>query len=112
MTNNRDPLDLIQFLADEAKPDDVLEALKLLSLTADQVFDQKMAPVIHSLLRRAAGHPRISELSGALVKLRCARLRLDRTDNQADEAHERCGDRTPEPNIWKRMSTGIVSVVK
>ena len=116
---------LLRFLADEATPSDVLEAAQ--AWTAESEMDARVEmilTVLQTLLRRAAaGEPRSHELSGALFRLRQARVQLldsiaendHRTAEQQAATHGlRLDDdqQQPEMNIWKRMSVGMVAVLK
>jgi hypothetical protein len=96
---------LIEFLADEAMPNHILEALVLWSKLT--VTDIDIFPILQTILRRAAHAAMNSELSGSLLRLRRARLFLNdsktTTETDDDDASE---------SIWKRMSNGMLTVAK
>jgi hypothetical protein len=94
----------ILLLAEEANPSDVLEALNLSAETEDTSFQQHSANVMRTLLRRAAASQvKNSELSGALMRIRHTRLERDVSE---------CEKQVPVPGVWKRMSSGMATVLK
>ena len=105
-------VELLRFLADEAVPRDVLEALVDWTSDRGESFDLEMLPILHTLLRREVDSPRSGELSTTLLRLRQARLRLQHV--QDDEVMSPGNETAPqeEQSIWNRMSMGMVTVLK
>jgi hypothetical protein len=122
----RRTLALVRFLADEANPRHVLEATHAWTASARggnsrtntlDSFEIELLPVLQTVLIRAA-QPSISsgvydEFSGVLSKLRRTRQRLQHRDEGDDltEGSDR-SELGPPPNIWARMETGTLPVLK
>jgi hypothetical protein len=121
----RRALQLVRFLADEADPNYVVAATQEWTSTTSsrgshalspEAFDAELLPVLQTLLIRAVQRPAAgaaNEFSGALSKLRQARERL--MQNDGEESNESSGwesELRPSPNIWARMATGMVPVLK
>jgi len=109
-------LQLLRFLAEEATPSDVLEATQAWTSSTEMDAKIEILPILQMLLRRGATtQSRGFELSGALFRLRRARVGLQ---SGVDESGQETGsaqqdkDQQLEPNIWKRMSSGMVAVLK
>jgi len=102
---------LIYFLAEEATPVDVLEAL-MIWRSSESNFDLEMVQILQILLRREADINRNSELSATLIRVRQARLRSDYFHEYA-ETSEGSDDGTESgATIWKNMSNGLAVVRK
>jgi hypothetical protein len=106
-----DPNDLIEFLADEANPNDILKTLSIWTTLPDTTMEA--VPVLHTLLGRGAHASMSSELSGSLLSLKRARLRL-REENTMDlrSSKDLDVDKVPNQSIWKKMSKGMVVMEK
>ena len=95
--------DLLDFLAEEADPQDVL---KTLASTSDLDLDNRILSILQTCTTRAAKGQVSSELSGSLLK-----LRRDRQFLAEPIVHE--GDDPPSTStIWQRMSNGSISLGK
>jgi len=118
-------LRLLRFLAEEAMPSAVLEAVQVWtgSSAPSEVEAVEILPLLHTLLGRGANEPRTSiELSGALLRLKQARLRLknlgvtqDSLASNQEGASEEGGASSSTldgQQIWKSMSTGMVPILK
>jgi hypothetical protein len=102
------PNDLIEFLADEANPSDILKTLSIWTSLPDTTMEA--IPVLHTLLVRGAHASMSSELSGSLLSLKRARLRV-----REENTMELRSSKDPEvenQSIWKKMSNGMVVVAK
>lgn len=108
------PNDLIDFLADEANPSDILKALSIWTSPPDTTMEA--IPVLQTLLCRGAHASISSELSGALLSLKRARLRIREENNTELRSSTRSKDpdvdKVPDQSIWKKMSNGMVVVAK
>jgi len=107
------PKKLIDFFADEADPSDVLQTLSTWTTSSETTMDT--IPVLHKILSRGAHASMSSELSGSLLSLKRARLRMneDTDSGDATESSEHTGAAgTSEPSTWKKMASGMVVVAK
>lgn len=95
-------LELIQFLADEAVPADVLTAIQLRMTSCDFTVETlEILPVLRATLSRAATSSAGGELTGALLRMKHARDRLDgNVDNSIGMS------------LWEQMSNGFLNVSK
>lgn len=123
----RRTLALVRFLADEANPTHVLEATHAWTAAArsgnsrfnsGDLFEIELLPVLQTVLVRAA-QPSISagaydEFSGVLSKLRRTRQRLQQREEEGNSPSNDLEhtDFVPSPNIWARMETGTLPVLK
>jgi hypothetical protein len=105
------PNDLITFLADEANPSDILKTLSIWTSPPDTTMEA--IPVLHTLLCRGAHASMSSELSGSLLTLKRARLRI-REEKMIElrSSKDSDVDNVPGQSIWKKMSNGMVVVAK
>jgi hypothetical protein len=105
------PNDLIEFLADEASPSDILQTLSTWTASSDTTMEA--IPVLHTILRRGAHASISSELSGSLLSLKRARLRIrEESTIELGLSEDPDVDEVPEQSIWKKMSKGVVVVAK
>ena len=105
------PNDLIEFLADEANPSDILKTLSIWTSLPDTTI--AAIPVLHTLLGRGAHASMSSELSGSLLSLKRARLRLrEESTLELRSSKDLDVDKVPNQSIWKKMSNGMVVVAK
>ncbi len=97
-------METFRFLAANARPDDVMATARALAASSKLPPDMDILPVLQVVLRRGLHLSDASELSGALVRLRRARTRVQPTGSQQDAIDEV----SPQPSnqIWKRMSEG------
>jgi len=103
--NPQSEIELIGFIAQEALPAD---ALKTMALCTESVsMDRDAFPLLQTLLRRASMS---SELSGSLLRLRRARLRLN-ADTQVEQTED-VDTRVSGQSLWKSMSNGMLTVAK
>lgn len=103
-------LQLVRFLAGEAHPEHLLEAIRAWTESSAPYFERELIPVLQTVLRRAASKQVTVEFSGSLSKLRRARQQLHRyEDDASNEEHQ---NEVPEPHIWSRMSSGMIPVFK
>jgi hypothetical protein len=120
---NSNPNDLIEFLADEGNPSDILKTLSIWTSRPDTKTSSiwtsppdtsmEVIPVLHTLLYRGAHASMSSELSGSLLTLKRARLRI--REEKTIELHSSKDpdvDKVPDQSIWKKMSNGMVVVAK
>lgn len=100
-------LELIQFFAEEAIPEDVLRAMSMDKPPAN--FQPEIFPVLHTLLSRGASSG--SELSASLLRIRRSRQRLGGRLSvpSVDDSPD---DDSTSQSIWKNMSTGMVAIGK
>jgi hypothetical protein len=104
------PNDLIEFLADEANQD-ILKTLSIWTSLPDTSMEA--IPVLHTLLGRGAHASMSSELSGSLLSLKRARLRLREENTMQIRSNKDLDvDKVPDQSIWKKMSNGMVVVAK
>ena len=107
--NPQSHFELIEFLAQEALPANVLKTLSL--WTEGVNMDRDAFPVLRTILQRAAHASMSSELSGSLLRLRRARLRLN-ADTEVQALSEDVDDRVAGQILWKSMSNGMLTVEK
>lgn len=120
----RRTLHLVRFLADEADPNHVLAATHAWTAATNNsgdpgpagAFDVELLSVLQTLLIRAAQRSTVgstNELSGALSKLRRTRERLMQGDTEESSyVTSKESELLPVSNIWARMATGMVPVLK
>lgn len=101
---------LLRFLAEEAAPSDLLQAMQLWTSHLKSALTVHIVPVLQSVLRKATDHPISNEFSGALLRVRRARLRMD-LDSPPVKSTSHETEKT-ETSIWKRMAGGMVIVAK
>lgn len=105
-------LHLIEFLAKEATPNDFLKAFAMWTSTHEMRIET--VHVLQTVLRKGAHISLNTELSGLLLRLRRARLRIhpdaEKRMPQYDQEEEDEG--LPECSLWKSMSEGIVTIEK
>lgn len=102
-------LELIQFLADEAISEDILQSLFIGLKDTDPSFEPEMVIIIQKLLMRGIvlGH----ELSSSLYRIRQARKRL--VEESELYAASTAGLRpTGDLGIWTRMTSGTLTMEK
>jgi hypothetical protein len=122
---NSNPNDLIEFLADEANPSDILKTLSIWTSRPDTKTKtssiwtpppdttMEAIPVLHTLLCRGAHASMSSELSGSLLTLKRARLRIrEEKTIELRSSKDSDVDKVPDQSIWKKMSSGMVVVAK
>lgn len=109
---NPDLLELLHFLAEEAEPLDILQALSKWS--PPEGFHSDLIPVLHSILPKGASTG--SELSTALFHIKIARQHLagsmlssPPSETQLSEFSELSA---PPTSIWKAMASGILTLDK
>jgi hypothetical protein len=104
--------ELVEFLADEAAPGDILNTLSNWAVLSDAKLD--VVPILHTILRRGAHASMSSELSGSLLSLKRARLRLSEhdSDETTDAIFSTDDNEAKDESIWKKMSSGMVAVAK
>lgn len=98
-------LRILNFIAEEAFPADVFETVKLWSEDSDADLETAIIPLLRTVLRRAAFLPSSNELSGALMRLRLSRQQQEQQNATVQEEDDHRG-------IWKRMSTGMLTIAK
>jgi hypothetical protein len=109
ITSEPKALDLIQFLAEEAIPGDILKALVLCD--SSPCFQPELLPVLHKVLARGASTG--SELSASLLRIKRARLRLGQLSTlDSDSRPSDEYDPVSKRSIWKSMATGMVAMEK
>jgi hypothetical protein len=119
----RRTLQLVRFLADEADPNHVLVATQEWTLPVSgssprfpNSFEVELLPVLQTVLVRAAQRSAAgpaNELSGALSKLRRTRQQLHQIDDEDSvDAASWESELLLAPNIWSRMATGMLPVLK
>jgi hypothetical protein len=106
-----DLLELIQFLAEEAEPMDVLGGLSMWCSSIS--FQPDLIPVLHTILPKGASSG--SELSTALFHIKIARQRLvgDKlTSVPSENDLSEHSERSAPASIWKSMAAGILTIDK
>lgn len=103
-----DQLEIINFFAESAEPEDLLIALGCSSLMTG--FHPEILPIVQTILRRAAHESGSSELSVALLKVKHARMDIE------DKIETKGGlieDRTQGScTIWQNMSNAMITIAK
>jgi len=104
-------LELIEFFAEEAIPDDLLRALANLDELAGD--EHNILPVIQTILCRAAHESDSSEMSVALMRVKHARM--DMEQNIESKPSVEVSDSSPGVpchTIWHSMSLGMLTIAK
>jgi hypothetical protein len=104
-------LALIQYFADEAIPGDVLKALA--SEHSSSSHHAELLPSLRTLLSRGAATG--SELSASLLRIKKARQMIENRPASLDFARAEVSDldfASNKQSIWKRMSSGMVTMDK
>lgn len=102
-------LELVNFLAEEADPADVLKTLARSKLVESS--RQELLPILRSVLSRGASAG--SELSAALLYIKMARQRLGRAPATVSDSHfSVASDDSGGGSIWQGMASGVVSMEK
>ena len=101
--------DLLQFLADFAEPNDLLQALARMEGLSGYI--PSVLPIVRTLLRRAAHESVSSELSVALMKVKYARMDME-DGIEGSRNLEGSPGVVPSTTIWQMMSHGMITITK
>jgi hypothetical protein len=105
-TSDGKVLTFLQFLIDEAIPDDVLKSLAIGETSP--LNQPELLPLIKKILIRGALLG--TEMSSSLLRIRRARQRLQQPESSPTNAHNT--DKIPKCGIWTSMATGVLTVEK
>ena len=110
--SKREILDLVHFLANEANPTDLLEALSEWTGFHELQFDT--LTVLQGVLECGTRCALNSELSGSLLRLRKARRLMENHRPIGAQPAEMRDSMvlTEEPTIWSLMAQGLVAIDK
>ena len=103
-------LTLIDFMANESFPRDVLRALVLWSSSND--IGESLYHRLDALLRRGVRTSLKSELSGSLLRLKHARLNYAPENKLATFSGEEKEEVETTRGIWRRMAVGDLAIDK
>ena len=103
-------LELIQFLAQSAEPDQLLQALACFSTMS--VYRKEVLSIVQTLLRRAAHESGSSELSVALMKVKHARMDIEDKIESKGVLSEEKTPGSSDATIWRNMSNGMITIAK
>jgi hypothetical protein len=96
---------LIDFFIKESAPNDVLRAL--VQWSKSYKLGPNVFPRLDDILRQGVNVALQSELSGSLLRLKHARLAFKDAESMPSLDEDRDGD-----GIWRRMSSGVLSIDK
>ena len=105
----RDELDLIEYLAKEAEPSDLLRALSLMNDVSGH--QHEALAIMQTLLHRAANESVSSEMSVALMKVKHARMDIEQ-NIESQPLFEDAQEEDRSETIWKDLSHGMITVAK